>query len=113
MDYAADSALWLHASDGLNLQAVHHLFPQVAWGHYTALAPIIHCVCRAHGVRYSTVPTFWDALRRHLGYLSDINEGAYASVWLPDAHRNGRAPEAALVTLGQATCKPKKRKNKN
>ena len=42
MDYAVDSTLWLHASNGLNLQAIHHLFPQVAWEHYTTLVSIVY-----------------------------------------------------------------------
>ena len=54
VDYAVGSTLWLHLSNGLNLQVVHHLFPQVGWGHYTALAPIIAEVCRQHGVAYAT-----------------------------------------------------------
>jgi hypothetical protein len=41
LDYAIDSTFWLHVSNGLNLQAVHHLFPQIGWGHYKDLAPII------------------------------------------------------------------------
>ena len=29
LDYATESRFWLHVSNGLNLQVVHHLFPQV------------------------------------------------------------------------------------
>merc|ERR1719491_286008 len=74
MDYATDSSFWLHISNGLNLQVVHHLFPQVGWGHYKELSPIIREVCKEFGVKYSTQPTFWAAVVSHFKYLSCIND---------------------------------------
>ena len=38
---------------------VHHLFPQIGWGHYTALAPIIKRTCQEHGVKYTTAHSFF------------------------------------------------------
>merc|ERR1711865_341137 len=101
LDYAVDSTFWLHISNGLNLQVVHHLFPQVGWGHYKALAPIIRDVCDEFGVTYATQPTFWAALRSHLGYLEDINEGAYGSVWVPALPQTCKAQPSALHLLSQ------------
>merc|ERR1712127_287337 len=63
MDYAVDSKFWLHVSNGLNLQVMHHLFPQVGWGHYKALVPIVAEVCREFGVHYATEPTFLSAVQ--------------------------------------------------
>jgi len=99
VDYAVDSSLWLHLSNGLNLQVVHHLFPQVGWGHYTSLAPIVADVCAAHGVSYTTQPSFWAALRSHLSHLARVNAGADASVWVQPAP--GVASQATLSALGQ------------
>jgi len=82
-DYAVDSTFWLHFSLGLNLQAVHHLFPQIGWGHYTALYPIFREVCEQFGVRYQTVPTLRDAIVLHYDYLVSINDEPCASVWVP------------------------------
>jgi len=99
LDYAVDSPLWLHLSNGLNLQVVHHLFPQVGWGHYPALQPIVRAVCDEYGVSYTTAPSFWAALRSHFAHLARINAGFHASVWIrpPGDH----APRRVLLKLHQ------------
>lgn len=99
LDYAVGSTLWLHLSLGLNIQVVHHLFPQVAWGHYHRLQPIVRRVCDEFGVRYATSPSLSAALRSHLEHLERINAGAHASVWLRPAE--GHAPHLALRKLNQ------------
>jgi len=99
LDYAVDSPLWLHLSIGLNLQVVHHLFPQVGWGHYTALQPIVRAVCDEHGVRYTTAPSFSAALRSHFAHLARINSGSLASVWPRPAR--GHAKPGILHRLEQ------------
>jgi len=98
LDYAVDSTFWHHISLGLNFQVVHHLFPQVAWGHYKELSPIIRRVCDEFNVEYSTKPTFWDALRSHYRTLVSINDDN-GSVWVRP--HPGRASPAALHQLGQ------------
>mmetsp|Transcript_27228 Transcript_27228/g.52471 ORF Transcript_27228/g.52471 Transcript_27228/m.52471 type:complete len:431 (+) Transcript_27228:62-1354(+) len=45
-DYSQSSLFLTFATVGLNLQSVHHLFPNVHWCHYPALYPI---VCEAMG----------------------------------------------------------------
>jgi len=101
LDYAVDSLVWLHLSNGLNLQAVHHLFPQVGWGHYVGLAPIIRDTCAEFGVQYSTAPSFSSALRLHYSYLHEINAGTSASVWATPHISSGKAPAAALYIHDQ------------
>jgi delta11-fatty-acid desaturase len=81
-DYCVDSRLWLHIANGLNLQVVHHLFPQVAWGHYRDLSRIIKDVSEEFGIKYSTSPSFSAAVASHFKYLACINEGPLASVWV-------------------------------
>lgn len=104
VDYAVDSKFWLHVSNGLNLQVVHHLFPQVGWGHYRELSVIIQEVSDACGVTYSTEPTFWAAAASHFKYLAHINEGPLASVWVQPPV--GSAPRDALDLLDQVDWKP-------
>lgn len=82
LDYAVESKFWLHASNGLNLQVVHHLFPQVGWGHHRELSLIIRDVCRAFDVTYSMEATFWAACMSHCKHLARINDGPLASVWV-------------------------------
>jgi len=99
LDYAIDSKFWLHVSNGLNLQVVHHLFPQVGWGHYTELAPIIQEVCSEFGVKYATKPSFFSALSSHYDYLKHINDEPNGSVWIKPSP--GRASPDALWVLDQ------------
>ena len=75
------------------------LFPQVGWGHYPALSPIVRAVCDEFGVGYTTAPSFWAALRSHFAHLARINSGSHASVWVrpPGDH----APKAVLRKLHQ------------
>jgi fatty acid desaturase len=101
LDYAVGSRFWLHCSNGLNLQVVHHLFPQVGWGHYLALAPIIQRTAAEHGVVYATLPSFGAALDAHLAWLREINVGpALADVWVAPPSR-GSASADVLGVLGQ------------
>ena len=83
LDYAVDSRLWLHVSNGLNLQVVHHLFPQVGWGHYIALSKIIAQVAKEHGLTYNVKAGFREAMGSHLQYLTRINDSDQdGSIWV-------------------------------
>jgi fatty acid desaturase len=99
LDYAIGSTFWLHVSNGLNLQVVHHLFPQVGWGHYVQLAPIIREVCADFNVVYATKSSFWEALASHYSYLVSINDGPNASLWVQSSP--GQASPETLRVLGQ------------
>jgi len=103
LDYAVHSRFWLHISNGLNLQVVHHLFPQVAWGHYREIAAIVKEVCDDHGVTYNVQPTFWAAAASHFKHLAEINEGWLASVWVKSPLRH--APLGAMFFLDQVDTK--------
>lgn len=110
LDYAVDSTFWLHVSNGLNLQVVHHLFPQVAWSHYTELAPIVDEVCNEFNVKHATKASFWEALSSHYSYLVNINEGPNASVWVRPPQ--GEASPGTLATLGQLDAIMEQQKDK-
>jgi hypothetical protein len=51
------------------------------------------------GVQYSTVPTFWDAMRKHVLYLRAITEGSfpegYGNVWVTDRGDRGGSNSSA------------------
>ena len=104
LDYAVDSRLWLHLSNGLNLQVVHHLFPQVGWGHHMELSKIIAQVAKEYGLTYNVKPSFREAMSSHLEYLTRINDSDQdGSVWvrrpfhvaLPQTMLSGTATTAA------------------
>lgn len=106
LDYSVDSTLWTHLSNGLNMQVVHHLFPQVGWGHYAAISPLIAQTAAEFGLTYTVKPTFWSAMSGHFRYLASINDTAEkGAVWLRPARtadgRLGFAGKGALHLLDQ------------
>ena len=54
---------------GLNFQIEHHLFPRVPHTHYVRIAEIVKRNSEKYGVRYTTQPTLWFALRSHYRHL--------------------------------------------
>jgi fatty acid desaturase len=108
LDYAVESRFWLHVSVGLNLQVIHHLFPQVAWCHYTELCPIVREVCAEFNIKYNTKASFLEALSSHFRYLKLINDEPNASVWVCPSQ--GRACLATLDMLDQLDTVSQKRK---
>ena len=100
LDYAVTSRFWLHVSNGLNLQVVHHLFPQVGWGHHLELSKIVAEVAKEHGVAYNTKPSFAAAMGAHLGHLRRVNDSEQqGSLWVRPPM--GRASRETLEMLGQ------------
>ena len=73
-DYCTDSTLWLHLSNGLNNQIVHHLFPSVDWTHYPDLAAIVRDTATEFGVPHTEFASFAEALRAHFAYLRVLND---------------------------------------
>jgi len=70
LDYA-HGAYWTTLFTGaLNYQVTHHLFPYVSQIHYPDIAPIVLEHCKKYGIEYNVLPTFTDALKAHLKYLS-------------------------------------------
>ena len=73
-DYCTGSTLWLHLSNGLNNQIVHHLFPSVDWTHYPDLAAIVRDTAKECGVPHTEFASFAEALRAHFAYLRVLND---------------------------------------
>ena len=69
VDYATDSWFWTVVTAALNHQVAHHLFPGVLQTYYPAITPIVKETCAEFGVQYYSLPSFWDAVCCHFGYL--------------------------------------------
>ena len=69
VDYATESWFWTVFTGALNHQVAHHIFPGVLQIYYPQITPIVKRTCAEFGLCYNEVPSFWDALRCHLGYL--------------------------------------------
>jgi len=59
---------------GLNYQIEHHLFPRVPHTHYPQIARIVQRNCEKHGVRYTSQPSLWAALRSHFFHLRRMGQ---------------------------------------
>lgn len=66
-------ALWCYG--GLNLQIVHHLFPEICHTHYHRIYPIVEKHCRENGIEVKCFPSFGAALRAHYRQLTLLGQG--------------------------------------
>lgn len=79
-DYAQHSRFWSILSIGLNLQTVHHLFPQVDPWHYPALSNIVAETCEEFGLEYKRNKTWLDSFRELVAHLRALNEPTEANI---------------------------------
>ena len=75
-------------SIGLNLQAVHHIFPNIHWAHYPALYPI---VCEVLGEPQVASKSYAQTFKEHVHFLGKMNELDDGSIACP----KGSRPKAA------------------
>ena len=74
LDWGATHGFWKYVSIALNLQTVHHLFPQVDSSHYIDLRrEVMLPVCRKYNVKINEVPSLWDAIAIHFKHIYAIN----------------------------------------
>jgi linoleoyl-CoA desaturase len=59
---------------GLNMQVVHHLFPEISHAHYPAIYPIIEKHCLKHQVPLKCFKNFYAALSSHYKMLSLLGQ---------------------------------------
>ncbi|MBL7715795.1 MAG: acyl-CoA desaturase [Bdellovibrionales bacterium] len=72
-DPASKFALWVYG--GLNLQVVHHLFPEIAHTHYYKIFPIIRKHCQENGIELHCFESFSAALKSHYRQLHRLGTG--------------------------------------
>lgn len=81
-------------SNGLNLQAVHHLFPNVHWWHYPALYPL---VCEVLGEPEVAAKSYAQTFKEHLRFVAKMNDRNGDSVDQPDVTKQKRSEQAELA----------------
>ena len=54
---------------GLNFQIEHHLFSRICHTNYVAISKVVEETCREFGIRYTTQPNFFRAIRSHYRFL--------------------------------------------
>ena len=72
VDFCPRNKLLTWGLGGLNFQIEHHLFPRLPHTLYPVIAPIVKRNCARHGVRYTTQPSLWVALRSHFRHLREL-----------------------------------------
>ena len=50
------------------------VFPSVEPCHYGPLSEILARVCKEHGLRYTTYPSFAAAVQAHVSYVGSLND---------------------------------------
>lgn len=73
LDWGVDSVLARYASIALNMQTVHHLFPQVDSAHYATIRPVLEAVATKHNIKLNQTTTIWQALKQHFVHIYSIN----------------------------------------
>ncbi|MDX6524195.1 MAG: linoleoyl-CoA desaturase, partial [Gaiellales bacterium] len=69
VDFARGNRLLRLYAGGLNHQVEHHLYSRLPHTLYPRIAAIVEAGACAHGVRYTHLPTFRQALRSHINWL--------------------------------------------
>lgn len=85
-DYEQHSRFWGILSIGLNLQVVHHLFPQVDPWHYPALSDIVTETCEEFDIPYRPNKRWWHSFSQMVDHLATLN----APVAANQAQEGGR-----------------------
>ena len=57
---------------GLNLQIEHHLFPAMAYRHYTAISKIVEQECKAFKVQYTSFDTLPAIIGSFVSYMKVV-----------------------------------------
>ena len=73
LDFARKNKLATFFMGGINVHAVHHMFPQYCHVHNTALTEILIQTCEEYGLKYNEVPTFTEAIRIHFSMLKRLS----------------------------------------
>lgn len=79
VDFARKDPILCWYLGGLNLQAVHHLFPQICHIHYPQISDIIEKTCAEYGFPYMSHKTFRAAIRSHYRLLRKLGRGEEAA----------------------------------
>jgi linoleoyl-CoA desaturase len=69
VDFARGNPLLRIYAGGLNYQVEHHLYARLPHTLYPHIAGLIEAAAHTHGVRYTHIPTFRQALRSHTRWL--------------------------------------------
>lgn len=73
-DFATGSRLATWLTGGLNHQIEHHLFPNVAHTHYSALRPIVRTVAKRHGLACHDLGPALSAVQQHFFLLKALGD---------------------------------------
>lgn len=72
INWGSGSHFWNVFSGGLNHQIEHHLFPSLAYYHYSSISPIVKKACEEHGVPYRNFGSLPTAMFSTFSYLHDL-----------------------------------------
>jgi linoleoyl-CoA desaturase len=80
VDFAVDSAWITWLSGGLNIHAVHHLFPRLDHMRLREAARAVRSIAPEHGLTYRTFPTWRSAIASHFRTLRALGRSEVVSI---------------------------------
>jgi fatty acid desaturase len=72
-NFASQSMFWHLASNGLNHQIEHHLFPGLNHCHLHHIAPVVKATCMEFGVQYKSYDTWNDLMNATLAWFDELS----------------------------------------
>jgi fatty acid desaturase len=72
-NFASQSLFWHVASNGLNHQIEHHLFPGLNHCHLHHIAPVVKATCMEFGVEYKSYDTWIDLMNATLAWFDEVS----------------------------------------
>lgn len=79
-DFSVDSGWVTWLAGGLNIHAVHHLFPKLTHLHLPRAAALVSAIAPRHGLAYRTFPTWRAAVASHFRALHRLGRAAPETV---------------------------------
>jgi linoleoyl-CoA desaturase len=71
-DFSVENKVITWLTGGLNIHAVHHLFPEVNQMHLSAIAKIVRMTAKEFGISYMEFPSWKLAIKSHFQMLKKL-----------------------------------------
>lgn len=84
-DFSSESRVINWITGGLNVHAIHHVFPDISQSHLPALVPIVRSVCKKHQIEYREFKSWWGAISSHFEALKKFGNPSYQEALLNKA----------------------------
>ncbi len=71
-DFGKNQKLLTWLCGGINIHAIHHIYPHICHIHYKEVSAILKEIVESHNLKYREIPTFGMAIRSHIKLLKKL-----------------------------------------